>query len=88
MKRHSTVTSALLDKQVMLTLDGWDHASQSTIDPINLWENYDTRTFAGIAHHGDSVRLVTRKGDGVLIETESGVKGWVTYRFIKEFKTD
>ena len=71
-----------------LTMDGWDPASQTAIDPINLWTNYENRTYAGKVHHGEKVWYVKREGDGVLIETKSGNRGWVTYFFIKEFKKD
>jgi hypothetical protein len=74
--------------ETFVTMDGYDPASDSIIDPINLWIDYDDRS-AGIAakaKHGDKVKLVQREGDGVLVETADGVQGWVTYYFIKEFK--
>ncbi len=69
-----------------LTIDGRDPATGDIIDPINLWENYETRTYAGKVSHGQQVYLVKREGDGVLIETKNGLRGWVTYFFIKEYK--
>lgn len=70
-----------------VTLDGYD--SGELVTPvINLWKDYDNRAagVAGKAKHGQKVEMIERKGDGVLIETDSGVKGWVTYYFIKELK--
>jgi hypothetical protein len=74
--------------ETFVTMDGYDSASDSIIDPINLWIDYDDRS-AGIAakaKHGDKVKFVQRGGDGILVETTDGVQGWVTYYFIKEFK--
>jgi hypothetical protein len=71
-----------------LTIDGWDPASQTVIDPINLWTSYENRTYAGKVRHGEKVWYVKREGDGVLVETKSGKRGWVTYFFIKEFRTE
>ena len=71
-----------------VTLDGYDSASVTTIQEIRLWKDYDNRAagVAGTARHGQKVEMIERKGDGVLIETSSGVTGWVTYYFIKELK--
>lgn len=71
-----------------LTIDGYDPAVGDIIDPINLWENYDTRTYAGKLRHGEIVTLIRREGDGVFIQKKSGLKGWVTYFFIKEFNEE
>lgn len=71
-----------------LTIDGWDPATNSIIDPLNLWENYETRTYAGKVRHGNKVWYVRRNGDGILIETKSGQRGWITYFFIREFKNE
>lgn len=74
----------------LITIDGYDPASDSIIDPINIWIDYENRD-AGIvthAHHGDSVKFLRREGDGILIETADGTQGWVTYWFIKEFKDE
>lgn len=75
-------------KGTELTIDGWDPATKSIIDPINLWKNYETRTYAGNVQHGEKVKFIKRDGDGVLIETKSGIQGWVTYFFIREFGKD
>jgi hypothetical protein len=70
------------------TVDGYDPSVGDIIDPINLWENYQTRTYAGKLRHGEIVTLIRREGDGVLIEKNSGLRGWVTYFFIKEFNDE
>ena len=67
-------------------IDGYDPHTGSIIDPINVWKDYEDRTFAGKVNHGEKVTLLRRVGDGVLIETSSGLTGWVTYFFIKDFK--
>jgi len=36
--------------------------------------------------HGEQVKFIARSGDGILIETKAGQRGWVTYWFIKELK--
>lgn len=71
-----------------LTIDGYDPAVGDIIDPINLWENYDTRTYAGKLRHGEIVTLIRREGDRVFIQKKSGSRGWVTYFFIKEFNEE
>ena len=71
-----------------LTIDGYDPAVGDIIDPINLWENYDTRTYAGKLRHGEIVTLIRREGDGVFIQKKSGLRGWVTYFFIREFNEE
>jgi hypothetical protein len=68
-----------------VTIDGTD-GDGTIITPINLWSNYQTRSFAGKVNHGERVKLIRRDGDGVLIETKTGLQGWVTYFFIKEYK--
>jgi hypothetical protein len=71
----------------VVTMDGMDKASGTVIDPINVWGNYQTRTSV-VAHvrSGDKVKLISRNGDGVQIETDNGTRGWVTYWFIKELQ--
>jgi hypothetical protein len=82
------VTAVPSATPVWMTLDGWDPASQTTISPINIWKDYNDRAkgVAGTGRHGEQVRYIRRSGDGVLIETKAGVRGWVTYWFIKELK--
>ena len=74
--------------QEQLTMNGRDPATGDIIDPINLWSNYATRTYAGKVRHGEKVMLVKRDGVGVLVETKSGLKGWVTYLFIEEYRNE
>ena len=85
--KHSPITSkndVILNKSG--TIDGYDPASESIIDPINLWSDYETRVYAGKVRHGEKVKIIKRVGDGVLIEKQNGKRGWLTYFFIKEFK--
>ncbi len=84
-KPKSTNRTINKDYGRQLTIDGWDPASKSVIDPLNLWKDYQSRTYAGKVRHGEIVTLVKREGDGVLIETKSGLRGWITYFFIKEY---
>jgi hypothetical protein len=74
-----------VEQRQVLTMDGYDPDTNTTIQKINIWNNYETRTFAGQVQNGEKVFFIRRQGDGVFIETKSGVKGWVTYFFIKEF---
>jgi predicted nucleic acid-binding Zn ribbon protein len=71
-----------------VTLDGYDSASGMTILIINIWKNYSDVTLgiAGTGNDGEKVKLIKREGDNILIETSKGVRGWVSYCFIKEFK--
>jgi hypothetical protein len=71
-----------------VNLDGYDPDSKTTIQEIRLWKDYENRAagVAGKARHGQKVQMIERKGDGVLIQTDSGVTGWVTYYFIMELK--
>jgi len=71
-----------------VTMDGTDPASGTTIDPINLWDDYQTRSrVTGHAVHGALVTLLQRSGDGCEVQTNTGDRGWVTCsNFIKEFR--
>lgn len=72
--------------RLTLTIDGYDADSKSIIQRINLWDNYETRArIVGQVSHGEEVVLIKRVGDGVYVETRSGLKGWLTYWFIKEY---
>ena len=71
-----------------VTIDAFDPATGDIIDPINLWGNYGTRTIAGKLKHGETVTMIRREGDGVFIQKKSGLRGWVTYFFIKEFNEE
>jgi hypothetical protein len=75
------------EQRIILTINGFDPATNQVIDPINLWsEYYPSKKYSGkVVHHEQKVTLVRRQGDGVLIETLSGDQGWVTYFFIKEY---
>lgn len=74
------------ESRTLLTIDGYDPDSNSIIERINLWSNYETRTrIVGQVAHGEKVFLVKRAGDGVLVERRDGLRGWLTYWFIKEY---
>lgn len=68
------------------TIDGYDPTTNTTINPLNIWEDYQTRKFAGKVNHKEKITVLKRDGDGVFIETKEGKKGWITYWFIKELK--
>ena len=71
----------------IVTMSGYDQASGTTIDPINVWDDYQTRAHVvATVRNGEKVTLIRRSGDGVQIETASGARGWVTYWFIKELQ--
>jgi SH3-like domain-containing protein len=72
----------------VVTMDGRDAAAELTVDPINLWDNYQTRAHVtGRVAHGAEVRLIQQSGEGCQVETNNGIRGWVTCaNFIKEFK--
>lgn len=69
-----------------VTIDGRD-SSDAIIDPINVWDDYQIRG-AVVARlpHGARVKMLRRDGSGIQIETENGVRGWVTDSFIRELK--
>lgn len=71
-----------------VTIDGYEKDAGLIVDPVNVWKSYSSRTsgVSGTVSHGDHVKLLDRSGDGVLIESSSGVRGWVSYQFIKELK--
>ncbi|HEU5088392.1 MAG TPA: SH3 domain-containing protein [Roseiflexaceae bacterium] len=69
----------------LATITGYDPASQSDISPINVWDDYQTRSrVVGQVRTGDRVRVVGRSGDGVQIELNDGTRGWVSAAFLKE----
>ncbi|MBE7546623.1 MAG: hypothetical protein K8F34_05000 [Candidatus Kuenenia stuttgartiensis] len=77
-------------KEQYVTLDGYDAGTNPpiTIHNINLWNDYKNRSkgISVTAKHGDRVKLIRREGNGVLVETLNGKRGWVTYYLIKELK--
>jgi hypothetical protein len=70
-----------------VTLDGTENG-QVMVRTINLWKDYNNRSrgTVGSARHGERVKLIRESGEGVLVETSSGTRGWVTYYFVKELK--
>lgn len=69
-----------------VSISGLDESGQM-IDPINVWNDYKTRgAIVARVHHGETVTLIGRDGDGAQIETANGVRGWLTYTFIKDLR--
>ena len=73
---------------IVVTIDGRDTSTGDVIDPINLWDNWPTRSrVTGTTHDGEQGALLKKNGGGCLIRMQSGAQGWVTCsNFIKEFK--
>ena len=72
-------------KAVEVTITAYDLASDSYINHINIWDDYDGRNKSITkVYHKDKVKMLKRVGDGVLIETSDGKLGWLSYFFIKE----
>lgn len=70
-----------------VTMDGYDAASGTTVNPINIWASYEPRgARVGQVQHGERVTLLQRSGSGAQIQTAQGVRGWVGVAFIKELK--
>jgi len=69
-----------------VTIDGSDGVG-GVIDPLNLWNDYDTRAaVVGHVRPNEQVQLVETRGDGVLVQTSVGVRGWISRQFIKELE--
>lgn len=68
------------------TINGYDKASNSIIDPINVFKDYKNRSLgiSGKTSHGERVTISDRAGNGLKIHTDSGVSGWVSKDFVKE----
>lgn len=71
-----------------VTIDGQD-STGATVSPINLWNNYQTRSrVVGQVNHGDVVTLLQQSGAGCEVRTAAGTTGWLTCaNFIREFKS-
>ncbi len=69
----------------LVTINGYDVASKTTIDPINLWCDYANRSrgIAGQVHHGERVTFIRQEGQGALVRTASGVEGWINIQFLR-----
>ena len=78
---HSYATSASRWVHIDGTIE-----DGSILPVINIWSNYQTRSWLCRLPHGTRVQMVRRVGDGVEIICPSGKKGWVTYWFIKELQ--
>lgn len=74
-EKQTTQSELITEKFV--TLDEHDTSSNITVKNINLWKNYKDRAAGIVAtvNHGDSVKLIKREGDGILVETRDGKRG-------------
>jgi uncharacterized protein YpmB len=74
----------------LLTIDGYDAATGTTIQKINVWSDYEKRTYAFSLNHGDKVSILDRGiGSGnnwVRIKDNKGRTGYITDYFVREFK--
>lgn len=68
------------------TINGYDSATGSIIDPINVFKDYENRDLgiSGKAKHGEKVTILEKSGNGVRIKTGSDITGWVSSLFVKE----
>lgn len=68
-----------------VTINGYDAESRTTIEVINLWRDYADRSkgVAGTVRSGERVTLIHQDGQGALIETAQGVRGWLNVAFIR-----
>lgn len=68
------------------TMNGYDSASKTIINPINVFKDYENRNLgiSGKANHGEKVTILETSDNGVKIKTASGVVGWVSNWFITE----
>lgn len=67
-------------------IDGYDPATKSIINPINIFKSYENRNLgiSGKAAHGEKITILERSGNGVKIKTFYEVTGWVSSWFVKE----
>jgi hypothetical protein len=64
------------------TMNGNDPASGTVIDPINVWNDYQTRArVVTQAHHGQSVDILEQTPTAYRIRV-NGVVGWVGRDFV------
>lgn len=72
----------------LLTLDGYDPGTGILVLRIPLRKDPDSPPSGVITalNHGESVKFIQREGDGVLVETKDGKRGWAASSFIKELK--
>ena len=73
--------------EINIARPGRIDASEMTVDAIdgdvNIWENYQERTFGFGLEEGDSVWIVKRSRDALYIQSQKG-NGWVDERFVIE----
>ena len=68
------------------TINGYDSATGSIIDPINVFKDHENRNLgiSGKVRHGEKITILEKSGNGVRIKTSSDVTGWVSSWFVKE----
>lgn len=67
-----------------MTVTGFDPASNADISPVNVWDDYQSRSrVVGQVRTGDHVLVLRQDGDGVLVQLTNGRQGWVSRWFIK-----
>ena len=75
-----------------ITLDGYDPNTGELETPlIAVWKDLQNKGGTGAVTnlpHGTKAKLICREGDGLLIETKDGKRGWITAHFTREFKGD
>jgi hypothetical protein len=69
-----------------VTMTGYDPATGETIDPINIFDQLPMGKRIGTVPSGAQVVLISRNGDIAQIRTPNGVSGYVSARFIEEFR--
>jgi len=84
--RPSKVSAKKQQLNIPASITGYDSATGSIIDPINIFIDYENRNrgLAGKAKHGETVTILEKSGRGVKIRTNSGITGWVSDWFVKE----
>lgn len=88
-KTTVNITKPVVKAEVKLQygkMNGYDSATGSIINPINVFKDYENRNLgiSGKASHGEKVTILETSGNGVKIKTASGITGWVSNWFVKE----
>ena len=68
------------------SINGYDPATNSIIDPINLFISYENRGLgiSGRTNHGEKLVILDRSGNGIKVKTSAGTMGWISSWFVKE----
>lgn len=78
-------TSSRVATTLSGTINGYDPATKTIINPINVFKDYENRNLgiSGKAKHGEKVTILEKSGTGVKVRTNSGVTGWVSNWFVR-----